>query len=152
MTISNETFKGQQLCQKLTASLFFKGRKIQNYRLMQNTQIVQSKRILFLEIAGKHTDPVWQVRWQKDDLDNNLNFFSISSDGRVVSWTLIKVIWKSTGQIEVTFYRFSVIHLSVNFQNVSFQNELDYHDIIKLTLDDLTADGPDGTQLLALGK
>ena len=64
---------------------------------MQNTQIVQSKRILFLEISGKHTDPVWQVRWQKDDLDNNLNFFSISSDGRVVSWTLIKVIWKSTG-------------------------------------------------------
>ena len=47
-----------------------------------------------LEIVGKHTDPVWQVRWQKDDLDNNLNFFSISSDGRVVSWTLIKVIWK----------------------------------------------------------
>ncbi|KAJ1094213.1 hypothetical protein NDU88_007291 [Pleurodeles waltl] len=40
--------------------------------------------------AGKHTDPVWQVRWQKDDLDNNLNFFSVSSDGRVVSWTLVK--------------------------------------------------------------
>ncbi|XP_072270091.1 dynein axonemal intermediate chain 1 [Pyxicephalus adspersus] len=40
--------------------------------------------------AGKHTDPVWQVKWQKDDLDKNLNFFSISSDGRVVSWTLIK--------------------------------------------------------------
>jgi dynein intermediate chain 1 len=56
---------------------------------------------------GKHTDPVWQVRsviyliktncvlsvrWQKDDLDNNLNFYSISSDGRVVCWTLVKVI------------------------------------------------------------
>ncbi len=40
---------------------------------------------------GKHTDPVWQVRWQKDDLDGNLNFFSISSDGRVVCWTLVKV-------------------------------------------------------------
>ncbi|XP_067938269.1 dynein intermediate chain 2, ciliary-like isoform X3 [Watersipora subatra] len=39
---------------------------------------------------GKHTDPVWQVRWQKDDLDNNLNFYSISSDGRVVQWTLVK--------------------------------------------------------------
>ncbi|CAF3422901.1 unnamed protein product [Rotaria socialis] len=39
---------------------------------------------------GKHTDPVWQVSWQKDDLDNNLNFFSVSSDGRVVCWTLIK--------------------------------------------------------------
>ncbi|CAF4140610.1 unnamed protein product [Adineta steineri] len=39
---------------------------------------------------GKHTDPVWQVRWQKDDLDGNLNFYSISSDGRVVCWTLVK--------------------------------------------------------------
>ncbi|XP_022094744.1 dynein intermediate chain 2, ciliary-like isoform X1 [Acanthaster planci] len=40
--------------------------------------------------TGKHTDPVWQVAWQKDDLDNNLNFFSVSSDGRVVAWTLVK--------------------------------------------------------------
>ncbi|XP_063312769.1 dynein axonemal intermediate chain 1 [Pelobates fuscus] len=40
--------------------------------------------------SGKHTDPVWQVKWQKDDMDKNLNFFSISSDGRVVSWTLVK--------------------------------------------------------------
>lgn len=40
---------------------------------------------------GKHTDPVWQVKWQKDDLDGNMNFFSVSSDGRVVSWTIIKV-------------------------------------------------------------
>ena len=30
------------------------------------------------------------MKWQKDDLDNNLNFFSISADGRVVSWTLVK--------------------------------------------------------------
>ncbi|NXS69329.1 DNAI1 protein, partial [Pandion haliaetus] len=40
--------------------------------------------------SGKHTEPVWQVKWQKDDMDNNLNFFSVSSDGRIVSWTLIK--------------------------------------------------------------
>ena len=40
--------------------------------------------------SGKHTDPVWQVKWQKDDLDGNMNFFSVSSDGRVVSWTLCK--------------------------------------------------------------
>jgi hypothetical protein len=31
------------------------------------------------------------VRWQKDDLDNNLNFFSVSSDGRIVQWTIVKV-------------------------------------------------------------
>lgn len=40
--------------------------------------------------TGKHMDPVWQVKWQKDDLDSNHNFFSVSSDGRVVSWTLVK--------------------------------------------------------------
>lgn len=70
--------------------------------------------------TGKHTDPVWQVKWQKDDLDNNLNFFSVSSDGRVVSWTLVK-------------------------------NELIYADVITLTVTDLPAEGPDGTQLQLLG-
>ncbi|CAH8842099.1 unnamed protein product [Trichobilharzia szidati] len=40
--------------------------------------------------TGKHTDPVWEVRWQPNDLEANLNFFSISADGRVTSWTLIK--------------------------------------------------------------
>jgi dynein intermediate chain 1 len=40
---------------------------------------------------GKHTDPVWQVKWQKDDLDGNMNFFSVSSDGRVVCWIISKV-------------------------------------------------------------
>ncbi|NXW40209.1 DNAI1 protein, partial [Nyctiprogne leucopyga] len=40
--------------------------------------------------SGKHTEPVWQVKWQKDDMENNLNFFSVSSDGRIVSWTLVK--------------------------------------------------------------
>ncbi|XP_047438686.1 dynein, axonemal, intermediate chain 1, paralog 2 isoform X2 [Mugil cephalus] len=40
--------------------------------------------------TGKHTDPVWQVRWQSDDMDNNHNFCSVASDGRVVSWTLVK--------------------------------------------------------------
>uniref|UniRef100_A0A8C4S5P0 Dynein axonemal intermediate chain 1 n=1 Tax=Erpetoichthys calabaricus TaxID=27687 RepID=A0A8C4S5P0_ERPCA len=41
-------------------------------------------------MTGKHTDPVWQVKWQKDDMDNHPNFFSVSSDGRVTSWTLVK--------------------------------------------------------------
>nr|XP_057915864.1 dynein axonemal intermediate chain 1-like [Doryrhamphus excisus] len=37
--------------------------------------------------SGKHSDPVWQVRWQND---NSLNFYSVSCDGRVVSWTIMK--------------------------------------------------------------
>jgi dynein intermediate chain 1 len=39
---------------------------------------------------GKHAEPVWQVTWQPDDSDENSNFFSVSSDGRVVQWTLLK--------------------------------------------------------------
>lgn len=33
----------------------------------------------------------FQVKWQKDDLDNNMNFFSVSSDGRITQWTIVKV-------------------------------------------------------------
>ena len=33
----------------------------------------------------------FQIKWQKDDLDGNLNFYSVSSDGRVAAWTIIKV-------------------------------------------------------------
>jgi dynein intermediate chain 1 len=38
----------------------------------------------------KHTDPVWEVRWNTDETTKNLNFYSISSDGRVTNWTLMK--------------------------------------------------------------
>ena len=52
---------------------------------------------LYLSTAksGKHTDPVWQVKWQKDNLDGNLNFFSISADGRVTQWIIVKVFTQS---------------------------------------------------------
>lgn len=40
--------------------------------------------------TGKHTDPVWQVYWQKEDLGKELNFYSVSSDGRVVNWSMSK--------------------------------------------------------------
>ncbi|KAM6036603.1 dynein axonemal intermediate chain 1 isoform 3-T3 [Theristicus caerulescens] len=70
--------------------------------------------------SGKHTEPVWQVKWQKDDMDNNLNFFSVSSDGRIVSWTLVK-------------------------------NELVHTDVIKLSVEGTTMQGPQGLQLQTLG-
>lgn len=38
----------------------------------------------------KHTDPVWQVKWQDEDVLKNLSFFSISTDGRVTNWVLMK--------------------------------------------------------------
>eukprot|EP00795_Rhopilema_esculentum_P006475 gene6476-11928_t len=79
-------------------------------------------RPLYLSTAksGKHTDPVWQVKWQKDDLDGNLNFFSVSADGRVVQWIIVK-------------------------------SELHFTDVIRLKMDDVTSDGPEGTQLTTLG-
>eukprot|EP00744_Colponema_vietnamica_P002264 GILI01003588.1.p1 GENE.GILI01003588.1~~GILI01003588.1.p1 ORF type:complete len:684 (+),score=215.38 GILI01003588.1:90-2141(+) len=40
--------------------------------------------------TNKHTDPVWQVFWQEEDLAKNVNFFSVSSDGRVTNWVLMK--------------------------------------------------------------
>jgi dynein intermediate chain 1 len=40
--------------------------------------------------TGKHADPVWQISWQNNSEDDNLNFYSVSSDGRVVSWTIVK--------------------------------------------------------------
>jgi len=38
--------------------------------------------------TGKHTDPVWEVHWST--AVDVMQFFSISSDGRVTSWTLAK--------------------------------------------------------------
>lgn len=60
--------------------------------------------------TGKHTDPVWEVHWSKDE--TTLQFFSISSDGRVTAWTLAK-------------------------------NELQYSDVMKLTMSDVAADQDD---------
>jgi len=40
--------------------------------------------------GGKHNDPVWQVKWQPDNLDSLMNFCSISGDGNVSNWVLVK--------------------------------------------------------------
>ena len=45
-------------------------------------------------LTGKHRDVVWQVKWVRDNLDGYLNFFSISGDGRVTNWTIVKTtLW-----------------------------------------------------------
>eukprot|EP00996_Jenningsia_fusiforme_P005665 NODE_667_length_1996_cov_12.812018_g617_i0.p1 GENE.NODE_667_length_1996_cov_12.812018_g617_i0~~NODE_667_length_1996_cov_12.812018_g617_i0.p1 ORF type:complete len:631 (+),score=160.13 NODE_667_length_1996_cov_12.812018_g617_i0:160-1893(+) len=51
--------------------------------------------------SGKHTDPVWQVFWQKEDTSKSLNFFSVSSDGRVCNWILAKNELQYTNVIEL---------------------------------------------------
>ena len=55
-------------------------------------EIVQGGRALYSATAqtGKHTDPVWQVRWAAAEGQRGLQFFSISTDGRFTLWTLAK--------------------------------------------------------------
>ena len=38
--------------------------------------------------TGKHTDPVWQISWQDEDLSKDLNFYSVSTDGTVANWVM----------------------------------------------------------------
>lgn len=38
--------------------------------------------------TGSHSDPVWGIHWEKEESGSELNFYSISSDGKVTNWTL----------------------------------------------------------------
>eukprot|EP00043_Microstomoeca_roanoka_P015428 m.154665 g.154665 ORF g.154665 m.154665 type:complete len:739 (+) comp16258_c5_seq1:32-2248(+) len=53
--------------------------------------------------TGKHTDPVWRVEWHQDDVDQNHNFSSVSSDGRVTTWTMIQTELQHTDIIRLSF-------------------------------------------------
>lgn len=53
--------------------------------------------------TGKHTDPVWQVIWQSDELTKELSFYSISTDGLIASW------WMSKNELKME----SLMHLKL---------------------------------------
>lgn len=38
----------------------------------------------------KHTDPVWEVKWAKEEAGKGLGFYAVSSDGRVTQWIINK--------------------------------------------------------------
>ncbi|CAD7973014.1 unnamed protein product [Amoebophrya sp. A120] len=40
--------------------------------------------------TNKHSDPVWEVRWNDDPNGAALSFYSVSADGRVSIWLLMK--------------------------------------------------------------
>ena len=44
-----------------------------------------------------------QVKWAKDDIDGYLNFFSISGDGRVSNWTIVKTAMWSTDVLTIGY-------------------------------------------------
>lgn len=41
-------------------------------------------------IHGKHSDVVWEIKWGPDMPDGEINFYSISADGRVFNWVLMQ--------------------------------------------------------------
>eukprot|EP01147_Barroeca_monosierra_P009969 gene9969-2145_t len=53
--------------------------------------------------TGKHTDPVWGIKWHSDDVDQNRNFSSVSSDGRVSTWTMVQTELQHTDIIRLSY-------------------------------------------------
>lgn len=76
--------------------------------------------------TGKHTDPVWQVRWQNDDMDNNHNFYSVSSDGRVVCWTLVKNELVCTDIIRLTLSVTEEETINACLTSFDFHKQIDF--------------------------
>ena len=44
-----------------------------------------------------------QVKWVKDNLDGYLNFYSVSGDGRVTNWTIVKTALWFTDTLNIEF-------------------------------------------------
>ena len=65
---------------------------------------VYSNRVHILELSSI------QVKWAKDNLDGYLNFYSVSGDGRVTNWTIVKTALWCTDVLSITFSK-----LLVNF-------------------------------------
>ncbi|KAL8273698.1 hypothetical protein Esti_002410 [Eimeria stiedai] len=51
--------------------------------------------------TGKHLDPVWDVRWEADSSTNQPSFFSVSADGHIMRWTLLKSRLESEGLLSL---------------------------------------------------
>lgn len=56
------------------------------YNLQKNTK----QPIYVSKGHGKHSDVVWEVKWGPDLQDGEINFYSISADGRVFNWVLMQ--------------------------------------------------------------
>ena len=60
-----------------------------------------------------------QVKWAEDNLDGYLNFYSISGDGRVSNWTIVKTSLWYTDALNISFCR-----QLTNFPDIQAKNAL----------------------------
>ena len=58
-----------------------------------------------------------KVKWVLDDLDNYLNFYSVSGDGRVTNWTLVKSA--------LLYYDKMFINFTKYLENISKETQKD---------------------------
>ncbi|CAH0392514.1 unnamed protein product [Bemisia tabaci] len=63
-------------------------------------------------VTNKHGGIVWQVCWGPDLIDGDLNFFSVSADGKVCSWIVMQ------NELSQTL----VIHLLLNIDPIAGPN------------------------------
>ena len=59
------------------------------------------------------------MKWAKDNLDGYLNFYSVSGDGRVTNWTIVKTALWFTDTLNITFSK--TLH---NFSEEDTKNNL----------------------------
>lgn len=45
---------------------------------------------LYMSKGGKHSECVWEIKWGKDMVDGEINFYSVSGDGRVFNWVMMQ--------------------------------------------------------------
>ena len=60
------------------------------------------------ENSIKHNSENQKVKWGPDNLDGYLNFFSVSGDGRVSNWTLVKTALLCNDALNIEFKK--VLH------------------------------------------
>ncbi|CAH1718635.1 unnamed protein product [Chironomus riparius] len=57
-------------------------------------------------VNGKHSEAIWEVKWGEDMQDGEINFYSLSTDGRVFNWVLM--------QNKLTLTTIITLYLDVN--------------------------------------
>lgn len=45
---------------------------------------------LYISKGAKHSECVWEVKWGKVMVDGEINFYSVSDDGRVFNWVMMQ--------------------------------------------------------------
>ena len=57
---------------------------------------MSSRTVIWLDLPY-----ISSLRWAPDDLDGYLNFYSVSGDGRVINWTLVKCLMRFTEKLYI---------------------------------------------------